>query len=154
MRKTINFITFIIISVILLFVVSCSRESTNKIYNIDMSGVVFEDKTYTYDGNVHNIYISGAIPSGVIVSYTGNSKVNVGTYEVTASFKVVNGYTKIPDMKANMIIEKAPVTGIKFESKTFEYDGLPHSLAIEGDLPQSLAVDYRYNSVLSLNMGW
>lgn len=152
MRKTINFITFIIISVILLFVVSCNRESTNKIYNIDMSGVVFEDKTYTYDGNVHNIYISGTIPSGVIVSYSGNSKVNVGTYEVTASFKVVNGYTKIPDMKAKMIIEKAPVTGIKFESKTFEYDGLPHSLAIEGDLPQSLAVDYRYNSATEVGV--
>ena len=152
MRKTINFITFIIISVILLFVVSCNLESTNKIYNIDMSGVVFEDKTYTYDGNVHNIYISGAIPSGVIVSYTGNSKVNVGTYEVTASFKVVNGYTKIPDMKAKMIIEKAPITGIKFESKTFEYDGLPHSLAIEGDLPQSLAVDYRYNSATEVGV--
>ena len=152
MRKTIKFITFIIISVILLFVVSCSRESTNKIYNIDMSGVVFEDKTYTYDGNVHNIYISGAIPSGVIVSYTGNSKVNVGTYEVTASFKLANGYTKIPDMKANMIIEKAPVTGIQFESKTFEYDGLPHSLAIEGDLPQSLAVDYRYNSATEVGV--
>ena len=80
-----------------------------------MSGVVFEDKTYTYDGNVHNIYISGTIPSGVIVSYTGNSKVNVGTYEVTASFKLANGYTKVADMKANMIIEKAAVTGIKFE---------------------------------------
>ena len=149
-RKTIKFITFIIISVILLFVVSCSRESTNKIYNIDMSGVVFEDKTYTYDGNVHNIYISGTIPSGVIVSYTGNSKVNVGTYEVTASFKLANGYTKVADMKANMIIEKTAVTGIKFESQTFEYDGLPHSLAIEGELPESINVDYRYNSAIDV----
>ena len=150
MRKTIKFITFIIISVILLFVVSCSRESTNKIYNIDMSGVVFEDKTYTYDGNVHNIYISGTIPSGVIVSYTGNSKVNVGTYEVTASFKLANGYTKVADMKANMIIEKTAVTGIKFESQTFEYDGLPHSLAIEGELPETINVDYRYNSAIDV----
>lgn len=152
MRKTINFITFIIITVILLFVVSCQHESTNKIYNIDMSGVVFEDKTYTYDGNVHNIYISGTIPSGVIVSYTGNSKVNVGTYEVTASFKLANGYTKVADMKANMIIEKTAVTGIKFESKTFEYDGLPHSLAIEGELPPSIDVDYRYNSAIDVGV--
>lgn len=152
MRKTINLITFIIISVILLFLVSCQRESTNKIYNIDMSGVVFEDKTYTYDGNVHNIYISGTIPSGVIVSYTGNSKVNVGTYEVTASFKLANGYTKVADMKANMIIEKTAVTGIKFESKTFEYDGLPHSLAIEGELPESIEVDYRYNSATDVGV--
>ena len=152
MRKTIKFISFIIISVILLFVVSCNRESTNKIYDIDMSGVVFEDKTYTYDGNVHNIYISGTIPSGVVVSYTGNSKVNVGTYEVTASFQLANGYTKVADMKANMIIEKTAVPGIKFESKTFEYDGLPHSLAIEGELPESINVDYRYNSAIDVGV--
>ena len=147
MRKAINFITVIIISFfVMVFLAACQRESKNKIYNIDISGVVFEDKTYTYDGNVHNIYISGTIPSGVIVTYTGNSKVNVGTYEVIASFQIANGYTKIADMKANMTIEKAPVTGIEFKDKTFEYDGLPHSLAVEGELPESLVVDYRYNT--------
>ena len=40
----------------------------------DMSGVSFSDKTVTYSREEYSIEISGNLPAGVSVSYTGNGK--------------------------------------------------------------------------------
>ena len=71
----------------------------------DMSGVTFTNATYTADGEAHSIYVSGDLPDGVEVSYSGNDKTESGTYTVTASFTgdAVN-YEPIADMTATMTI--------------------------------------------------
>ncbi|MDE6059067.1 MAG: hypothetical protein K2G44_03400, partial [Clostridia bacterium] len=51
----------------------------------DITGVTFEDKTVIYDGAEHEITVSGTLPEGVSVSYTGNKGTNVGVYNATAT---------------------------------------------------------------------
>lgn len=53
----------------------------------DMSGVSFDDMTYTYDGSEKSLELSGDLPDGITVSYTQNTLTNVGVIQVTASFE-------------------------------------------------------------------
>ena len=71
----------------------------------DMSGVVFKDKTFAYDGTPKALYISGMLPGGVEVSYDGNDWSQPGAYVVTASFTGdAANYGPIPDMTATLTI--------------------------------------------------
>ncbi|GBU24516.1 hypothetical protein R83H12_01149 [Fibrobacteria bacterium R8-3-H12] len=56
----------------------------------DMTGIAFADKTATYNGAAHSIYIGGTLPSGVTVSYTGNEQTEIGQHIVTATFAVAD----------------------------------------------------------------
>ena len=49
-----------------------------------ITGVTFEDQTFTYDGKEHSISVTGDVPDGVTVAYENNSAVNAGTYEAKA----------------------------------------------------------------------
>jgi len=71
---------------------------------VDMSGVSFQNAVFTYDGEEHSIFVSGTLPEGVTVTYTGNGKVNAGYYNVTAKFTVPEGYQSVPVMRAVMDI--------------------------------------------------
>ncbi|MDE5618685.1 MAG: hypothetical protein K2I79_04285, partial [Clostridia bacterium] len=90
----------------------------------DMSNVKFEDKTVTYNGEEHNIEISGDLPEGVSVSYEGNGQIEVNEegYIVTAKFTHSNpNYNEIPDKTAKLIISNKPVydmSGVTFEDVT------------------------------------
>ncbi|MBR5448717.1 MAG: hypothetical protein IKV43_01895, partial [Clostridia bacterium] len=53
----------------------------------DMSGVIFESATFLYDGEAKSIYVTGTLPEGVTVEYTGNNVTYAGTYTVTATIK-------------------------------------------------------------------
>mgnify|MGYP003292600792 CR=1 FL=1 len=64
---------------------------------VDLSGVKFEDETFTYDGETHSIYISN-LPKGLEVEYEGNEATEVGTHTVKA---------KIYDEKGNFLKELA-----------------------------------------------
>lgn len=67
--------------------------------NATITGVTFNNGTFTYDGTAHSIFASGA-PAGATVTYTitdsqnntqpGNSAVNVGVYTVTAIISMAN----------------------------------------------------------------
>ncbi|MBR2837737.1 MAG: C10 family peptidase [Kiritimatiellae bacterium] len=71
----------------------------------DMSGVTFADATYTYDGSVYTIEISGTLPKGVTVEYANNSHSEVGVYVATATFSGDSkNYKSIPDMTATLTI--------------------------------------------------
>ncbi len=113
----------------------------------DMSSVKFASATFTYDGNAHNIFISGELPKGVSVSYTGNGKVDAGTYTVTAHFHGDDKHQAIPDMTAKLTINKAvyQLSGVKFESKTFTYDGKQHSITATG-IPNGVTASYVDNT--------
>ena len=72
-----------------------------------ITGISFEGKTITYDGNKHFINITGTLPDGVFVEYTNNGQVNVGEYKVTATFVDETGNYIVPNsMKATLIITK------------------------------------------------
>ena len=74
---------------------------------VDMSGVKFAAKTVTYNGKAQSITATG-VPAGVQVAYTGNGKVNAGTYTVTATFKVDEELYDTPaPMTAKLTIKQA-----------------------------------------------
>lgn len=78
-------------------------------YTYDMSGVAFDGATFEYDGSPHSVFVSGDLPDGVSVSYSGNGVVDSGRHTVTASFEVDEGACNpIPDMTAEMTVVKKP----------------------------------------------
>ena len=83
----------------------------------DMSGVKFEPKEYVYDGQSHSVEISGTLPEGiskpiyVINEKVTSSAVNVGKYDVTATFSHKNpNYEPIPNMVTTLTIIPADYT--------------------------------------------
>lgn len=115
----------------------------------DMSGISFADGNFTYDKEAHSIAISGTLPAGVSVSYDVSYKVNAGEYTVTATFTGDSAnYNAIPVMTAKLTIAKADydMSDITFEGGSFTYDGQAHSLAIAGNLPYGVSVNYINNA--------
>ncbi|MCL2688421.1 MAG: MBG domain-containing protein [Chitinispirillia bacterium] len=74
----------------------------------DMSAITFADKSVEYDSAAHSIYISGELPAGVSVSYTGNGQSDIGEYQITAAFTVADAVNyNIPSpMTAKLTIAK------------------------------------------------
>jgi len=105
-----------------------------------------------YDGNPHSIYISGTLPGGVTVSYTGNARTAVGTYAVTASFAVADpaNYNVPASMtaalKINNIKKNYDMSGVVFNGATVVYNGNPQSIYISGALPGGVSVSYVGNA--------
>lgn len=111
------------------------------IRGIDFEGITFESKTFDYDGKAHSLAVSGA-PEGAKVTYTNNSKINVGVYKVTAKV-TKNGYNDLT-LEATLTINAIDFEGLVFEDKTFEYDGRPHSLEVK-NFPTGARVTYNGN---------
>ena len=96
----------------------------------DVSGVVFEDATVVYNGEMRTIEATN-IPQGIEVSYeyrnySTNTKVNkvvnAGKYRVIAHFADENpNYKKIPDKEAILTIEKADydMSGVEFKDLSY-----------------------------------
>ena len=117
----------------------------------DMSGVVFADKTVTYNGSAFSIEATN-LPTGVTVTYENNGKTSAGTYTVVAKFTGdADNYNAIPDMEATLTVNKATydMSGVTFADATVTYDGNAHSLAILGDLPAGVTVTYENNGKTS-----
>ena len=113
--------------------------------DFDMSSITFSDGTVTYDKASHSLAISGILPDGVIVSYSGNDKVNAGTYPVTAIFTHENpNYNTIANMTATLTINKATfdMSGISFDDASKVYTGSAQIIEITGTLPEGMTVDY------------
>ena len=125
---------------------SLAEESTS-LPSYDLTGVSFPGKTFVYDGEPHSLSIEGTLPEGVTVTYENNGKVDAGSYEVIALFSGDASHAPIPAMRATLTISKATydLSGVSFDSKTFAYDGEPHSLSIEGTLPEGVSVTYENN---------
>ena len=72
----------------------------------NMSGVVFANKTVTYNGSAFSIEATN-LPSGVSVTYESNGKVEPGVYTVVAKFTGNANYNAIPDMEATLTVKKS-----------------------------------------------
>ncbi len=67
----------------------------------DMSNISFVSSSYIYSGTKFSIAVSGELPEGVAVSYTNNGQIEIGDYEVEASFVGdAQNYNEIPSMFA------------------------------------------------------
>lgn len=105
-----------------------------------ITGITFADKTVTYDGTEHEITVSGTLPEGVTVAYTGNKGTDVGTYAAKATLSG-EGY-KTLELTATLTVEGRTITGITFTDKTVEYNGEEHEITITGTLPDGVSVEY------------
>ena len=88
-------------------VVEWNGEEVPDLETYDMSGVKFNDATFTYDGTKKTIKVTGTLPSGVTVTYTGNGEKNVGVHQVVAWFTGDDKHEPIPNMTAYYTIKKA-----------------------------------------------
>ena len=112
----------------------------------DMTGIEFEGKTVTYDGNEYSLAIAGTLPQGVEVTYENNNQTNAGTYEVIAIFTGNENYNEIESKTATLTINKATydMSGVVFADKEVVYDGNAQSIIVE-NLPQGVTVTYENN---------
>lgn len=123
----------------------------------DMSGVSFENATYTYDGESKSLALKGTLPSGVRVAYsigekTGNSAVEAGIYTVVAKFTSSNAnYSAIDDMTGVLTIEKASydVSSLSMQNKAETYDGKEYSLTLDNEslVPRGVSIFYQIRKV-------
>lgn len=94
----------------------------------DLSGISFEDMTVEYDGETHEIVITGTLPIGIEVSYINNKGTSAGYYSATAKFTSDDpNFESIPSMTAKLTITKANVV-ITAEDLTVTYDGNRHTV--------------------------
>ena len=100
----------------------------------NMNSVKFENKTVTYDGKAHSIIATG-LPQGVKVTYNLNDKVNVGKYEIIATFTGDGtNYNLISSKKAILQINakdisSTVVSGIS--NKTYTGKELKQSIVVK-----------------------
>ncbi|WP_424492930.1 MBG domain-containing protein [Salinimicrobium sp. GXAS 041] len=83
---------------------SASEEVSLVIENAEIEGVTLESEEFTYNGDVHNLNVSG-LPEGATVKYENNDKTNAGTYKVTATVSQEN-FNDL-QLTADLVIKKA-----------------------------------------------
>ena len=119
----------------------------------DLGGITFEDATFTYDGSEKSVFVKGVLPEGLSVEYSGNGRINAGTYSVTATFAGdYDNYNEIAPITVRLVIEKADydLSGITFADTTFAYDGTEKSVLVQGTLPAGLKVEYSGNGMVTV----
>ena len=105
----------------------------------------FESATYTYDGSPKTIEVTGLV-DGMSVEYkSNNSFTDAGVYDIHAIVTHVDG--QIFYLFASLTIEKATydMSGISFSDKEEPLLNEPHSIFIEGELPEGVTVEYLGN---------
>lgn len=123
---------------LVLFITGCKKDNEN--INKDF---IFEDASYIYDGKVHSLALKGELSDGYSITYTNNDHSEIGKHEVRVT--VSNDKTKKEIFSSKAILEiKNPE--YMFEVKSFTYDGIPHSLTLEMDLPNNIEIRYENNS--------
>ena len=104
-----------------------------------------ENNVFTYSGEAYTVEVEGDLPANAVVTYPGgNSFVNVGTYDVTAIVSCDGYVTERLSTTVQIKQAQYDVSGITFDSKTVVYDGMQHTLAISGTLPEGVAAPMYY----------
>lgn len=109
----------------------------------DFEDLVFEDRTFEYDGYSHSLEVEN-VPSGAKVTYKNNNKTEPGSYNVKATVSK-KGYNTASLEAVLTIGEKKTFTGITFSDLTVDYDGKSHSIYVEGK-PEEASVSYAGNN--------
>ena len=113
----------------------------------DMSGVVFNGNTVTYDGSTYSLEATN-LPNGVSVTYENNDKTDAGVYTVIAKFTGDVNYNDIPNKTATLTIEKATydMSAVVFADKTVTYNGSAQSI-LATNLPDGVTASYENNDM-------
>ncbi len=107
-----------------------------------IEGIIFEDKTFVYDGTPKSIYVTGSIPRGVTVEHVNNGKIDVGSYQVEA--KVNGGINYINQhLTATLTIVKANQTLVFNELTTLILDETD-DFQLQARSNSSLPIQYTY----------
>ena len=132
---------------------------TNRV-NVKIAKAVLDFDTYkwqpsefTYDGTIKSVYLMDA--NGNILSfgltYKQNSAIDARDYVAsveytTDNFEVIG---TVSDHKWSIKPATYDMSGIKFEDLTVDYDGLPHSITIQGELPEGVTVSYSRENIVA-----
>lgn len=109
---------------------------------LSVTGVSFGDDSAVYDGERHEIVVSGELPAGVSVRYENNFGTDAGEYAATAILSGA-GYETLT-LHATLTIEKADIAGVSFSDDETVYDGkyrLPLG-GLKGELPAGTTVTW------------
>ena len=104
---------------------------------IDMTSVVFDGLTVTYDGNVHTISvdnlpdeITGVVYKDIDGNEIDNFATNAGTYVIYAHFTYdTENYNEVAPKPATLTIEKAEITGAAVTGYKGDFDDESHNAA-------------------------
>ena len=72
----------------------------------NISDYKFSDLTVKYDGNSHNLKVTGSIHETITIEYENNNQTEPGVYEIIAHLIVDNNFNELEDMKATLTILK------------------------------------------------
>ena len=141
MKRIFTFFLLVLVATLCFSTTSCRRNKLNG--EIDLSGITFEDSTFTYDGSEKAVKISGDLPNGVSVQYTNNKKTDAGTYTATARLYDENG-KELKVMTATLTINKAVynMSYVSLPDVTYTYNGSEYTPSIVGALPNGVTVSY------------
>lgn len=114
------------------------------IKGLPITGVTLSDLTVGYDGQEHEIKVVGTLPQGADVVYERNKATDAGTYNVKATV-TCKGYNAL-ELTATLTINKADIVA-SLTDQNIEYDALPHSIQVVGNIPSGATVSYYYNDV-------
>lgn len=128
----------------------CDRELDPMSPDPDLSGITFTGDSVVYDGESHALSISGDLPDGVTVIYTGNDKVDVGTYTVSARFYHDGAEIVDSTLTATLTITKATydMSGVYLLSTTKTYDGIEVKPCLVGTLPNGVSASFTIKNSL------
>lgn len=149
-------LNLIILISLLLALASCSlNNSDNNLTDsneseIDLSNIVFNDKTYLYDGSVKSIYIEGELPSSVEVEYFNNTRVDVGVSEASCLIKLKDEVLKTLKALITVVDPSTILDQLSFNSRVDIYDGKKHELLLDGQLPSYVRVEYLNNALTNV----
>ncbi len=108
--------------------------SISKAY-YDMSGIIWSEDNFVYDGDEKTVTITGGLPAGVtVLMYTDNEAANAGLYTANATFDYDTDNYNEPEIPSHgWNIDKAPLT-ISAENKTvtFPQEAPPFTVGYSG----------------------
>lgn len=110
---------------------------------LDFADLSFESYETTYDGLSHSLEVKN-LPNFATVEYdVATEYTDAGVYVVTATVKADGYNDKI--LSATLTINKAKLGEIVFSDKIVTWDGEPHGVYIETELPSGVDVSYDGN---------
>ncbi|MEC3879004.1 gliding motility-associated C-terminal domain-containing protein, partial [Parapedobacter sp. 10938] len=81
-----------------------------------ITGIVFENTSFTYDGTEHKLALAGDLPAGASVTYENNGRTRVGNQTVKA---IIDGGGNYQDQVLDAILTVVPAT------RTLDFPPLP-----------------------------
>ncbi len=142
--KKFRILLLVVVSALFAFALAaCGEKEPEPPAAQTITGVTFTDKTVEYDGQEHEITVTGTVPEGVSVAYTNNKGTDAGVYNATATL-TGEGYTTLT-LTAKLTIEGKTITGVTFTDKSVTYSGTEQTITVTGDLPEGVSVTYTGN---------